>query len=383
MPWQSATDDSCVSRNTAVRVAHVIHDLRAGGAEHLLVDLAAVAASADIDMSVVSLRRLDGHRYARVLQDAGVPVFGLDLAAWWDPRGPRRFARLLARLGPDVVHTHLKHADVIGGRAARRAGIPHVSTLHVVEDAVGWLGRWKRDLAIRSRVRTSARTIAVSDALRDWYLAHSDAATGSVVTVRNGVPDPGPAQLDDAQVLRRELGIPEHALMAVMVAVMRPGKGHDVLIEAVRLLEDTSTVFVLAGDGSEEGRLRVLAGADHRVVFAGFRDDVARLLAAADFVVHPSTADALPTALIHALAAGRPVVASDVGGIPEIVPLDGGILVPPGDPGALAAAIDRMAAAADTRAWMGKRGRERYEAEFESTAWAGRLRALYAEVLAD
>lgn len=344
------------------------------------MDLASVARRAGIDLSVVSLLPTDGLRYATALADAGVQVVSLGLRAWWDPRAGRRMRAALEELAPHVVHTHLKHADVIGGRAAARSGIPHVSTLHLVEDTVGRVAAWKRDVAMRSRTRTAARVVAVSDALREWYLSHSDAAAADVVTIRNGVPDPGPRDLDQIEEVRRGLGVPEHALMAVMVAVMRPGKGHDVLLEAARRVEDSSVVFVLAGAGSEEERLRAAASSDPRIVFAGFRDDVADVLAASDFVVHPSLADALPTALIHGLAAGRPIVASAVGGIPEIVPTDGGLLVPPGDPAALAAAIDRMAASPDARVWMGKRAREKYDAEFEAITWAERLRDLYDEV---
>jgi glycosyltransferase involved in cell wall biosynthesis len=363
------------------RATHVIHDLRPGGAEHVLVDLASVARRAGIDLSVVSMLPTEGLRYADALVRAGVRVETLGLQGWWDPRGPRRMRRALADLAPDVVHTHLKHADVIGGRAADRLGIPHISTLHLVEDDSGRVAAWKRDVAMRSRMRTAARTIAVSDALRGWYLDHSGASPEAVITIRNGVPDPGPSNLAEIEAVRRELGIPEHSLMGAMIAVMRPGKGHDILIEAARMVEDPSIVFVLAGDGVEEPGLRAAAASDDRIVFAGFRDDVSRVLAAADFAVHPSLADALPTALIHALAASRPIIASDVGGIPEIVPEHGGLLVTPGDPSELASAIDRLASTADTRVWMGKRGRERYDAEFEAITWAERLRALYGEIV--
>lgn len=84
---------------------------------------------------------------------------------------------------------------------------------------------------------------------------------------------------------------------------------------------------------------------------------------------------------VHALAAGRPVVASAVGGIPEIVPTGAGVLVAPGDPKALADAVDRVAADTDGRRWMGKRARERYDEEFSAEDWADRLRSLYDEVL--
>ena len=365
-----------------ISVVHVIHDLRPGGAEHLLVDLAAVAPSAGIDMSVVSLRPLAGHRHARALARRGVPVDSLDLAAWWDPRGPGRFAALLERRQPDVVHTHLKHADVIGGRAAVRAGIPHVSTLHVIEDGIGRTASWKRDLAVRFRQRTAHRTIAVSDAVRDWYMDHTGADPASVVTIRNGVPAPPELTSDERSSVRSELGVGSDAVMAVMVAVMRPGKGHDVLLDAIAGIDDPRLVLVLAGDGPLEPEIRRRAASDERVVLAGFRDDVDRLLAAADMVVHPTLADALPTALVHALAAGTPTVASDVGGVPEIVAPGTGVLVPPGDRAALTDAVAAMASDPEGRRVMGKRARERFEEEFAGTDWARRLRALYEEIVA-
>ena len=375
-------DDRLVSNDRApVRVTHLIHDLRSGGAEHVLVDLASIAAEEGMAMSVVSMRPLARFRYAKQLHDSGVRVESLELGAWWDPRGTARLRRLLPELRPDVLHSHLKHADVVAGRVAKAASIPHVSTLHMIEDSVGWFAARKRDFAMRSRLRTARRTIAVSDAVRDWYLDASGADPGSVVTVHNGVPDAG--NFDDVEVAaaRAEFGVADDTVLAVMVAVMRPGKGHDVLFDALPHLAKGRVEFLLVGDGPELGRLQERAAGRADVVFTGFRDDVARLLAAADFVVHPSLGDALPTALVHALAAGRPIVASAVGGIPEIVPVDAGELIARGSPRALAAAIDRVAADAVGRGRMGKRARDRYDEEFSATMWARRLHAVYAALL--
>lgn len=369
------------SERAPIRATHVIHDLRRGGAEHVLVDLAGVARDAGIDLSVVSLLPTRGMAYADDLAALGVDVVGLGLRGWWDPRAGTRMRAALADLRPDVVHTHLKHADVIGGRAAARLQIPHVSTLHVIEDRVGRVEAWKRDLALRSRRATTALTIAVSEAQRRWYLDLSGADPATVVTIHNGVPDPGPADAGVRAAVRSGLDVPEHAVMGVMVAVMRPGKGHDTLIRAMPSVANRSVVIVLVGDGVERARLEEHAGDDPRLRFAGFREDVADVLGAADFVVHPSDADALPTALVHALAASRPVIASRVGGIPEIVTEDSGVLIEAGDAAGLAAAIDRLADAADTRRWMGKRGRERYDAGFRAERWAVRLADAYRSIL--
>ncbi|MBN2114474.1 MAG: glycosyltransferase, partial [Acidimicrobiia bacterium] len=270
--------------------------------------------------------------------------------------------------------------------AAPRLGVPLVSTLHLVEDEVGLLGRFKRDLGAWARRHRAARTVAVSEALRRWYLEAFPVDPATVVTIPNGIPAPPPGTAQERAALRAEFGVAEGELLAVTVAIFRPGKGHDDLLDAAALLDEQALRFVLAGSGPEEQRLRARVrreGLEGRVAFAGFREDVAALLAAADVVVHPSHADALPTALIHALAAGVPSIATDVGGIPEIVGEDAGVLVPPGNPAALAAAVRALAHDGSRRRRMGAAARARFASCFEGGVWARRLRRLYEEVLAE
>ncbi|MCB2223435.1 MAG: glycosyltransferase [Actinobacteria bacterium] len=369
-----------------MRVCHVIHDLRRGGAEHLLVDLAGAAAGAGLEMSVVSLMPTGGHGYADDLRRAGVDVRSLDLRTRWDPLAGRRLAALLADRTPDLLHTHLKHADLVGARAARALGIPMVSSLHVVEDAVGAVGRLKRRLAMRARDRAAARIVAVSSALRDWYLSLSGRDPSSVVVLRNGVPAHPPVSPGDRAAGREALGVPPEAVLAATVVILRPGKGVDDLLAAAASLPAGPDVrFVVAGSGPEEQRLRDRAaalGLGGRVTFIGFVEDVAGLLAAADLLVHPSHADALATALIHGMAAGLPAVATAVGGTPELIGPGHGILVPAADPDALAAAVAALASDPERRASMGRAARERFDEEFEIGVWASRLAEIYREVAA-
>ena len=362
-----------------VRVTHLIHDLRPGGAEHLLVDLAANAGASGLDVSIVSMRPLADHRFAAELLGSGVPLHSLELAGWWDPRGPGRLRRILPELDPDVLHSHLKHADAVAGRVARSAGIPHVSTLHLIEDAVGLIAGVKRNLGTRSRIRTAACTVAVSEAVRNWYLDSTAADPETVVTIHNGVPEPVPDP-SAVNAIRTELGIAPDAVAVVMVAVMRPGKGHDTLLDAVAQIPDVDAVVVLVGDGPEAEGLRQRTD-DPRVVFAGYRDDVGELLQAADLVVHPSRRDAFPTALLHALASGTAIIASDVEGIPEIVTPDVGVLVPPGEPLPLASALSALVTEHSRRQELGSGARTRYEDHFTMAAWADRLTAMYLELL--
>lgn len=372
-------------RPSPLRVCHVIHDLRRGGAEHLLLDLAELSPVAGLEMTVLSLMEEERRSFADDLRAAGVTVGTLGLRTRWDPRAARRTARLLRRWRPDVVHTHLKHADIVGAVAARDLGIPMVSTLHVVEDEAGFVGRLKQRAAVRARAGTAARTIAVSDAVRRWYLDTHRVDPKTVVTIRNGIVDrtgdPG-----DRAAVRDEWGVCEDRVLVVMVAIMRPGKGHADVLEAAAMLPAGSPVVIaLVGLGPEHERLftkaRDLGVLGERVIFPGYREDVGRIMAAADVVVQPSRADALPTSLIRALAAGVPIVATRVGGIPEIVGAEAGNLVEPGDVGGLAREISRLGDDPTTRRLMAKRARERFEEEFDGWVWVGRLRDVYEEAL--
>lgn len=325
------------------------------------------------------------HRYARELEALGVDVRSAAAGTRWDPGALVRGRREIAAMRPDVVHTHLKHADLVGAFAARRLQVPMVSTLHLIEDALGPVASLKRAAAARVRLRSAARTIAVSDAQRRWYLDLVRVDHRKVVTIRNGIPTPPPISAGERERVRADLGLPPDGVVATMVGIMREGKGHDLLLQAVERLDPADAItFVLAGDGPLRRQLEATAASVRaRVVFAGFRDDVDRLLAASDLVVHPSAAEALPTALIHALAAGTPVVACDVGGVPEVVTPETGVLVPSGDAGAVARAVSELALDPSRRALLGAAARRRFDAEFRIERWGARLRDLYAEVLGE
>jgi glycosyltransferase involved in cell wall biosynthesis len=365
-----------------LRVCHLIHSLREGGAEHVLVTLAEIAPDVGLELHVVSLMPVDGLRFAEELRRSGATVHSLGLGTRWDPRGLRHAERLVASLRPALLHSHLKHADLVGAHVSRRLGLPLVSTLHVIEAAEGGMGRAKRWLAAQARLRQAARTIAVSDAQRRWYLDVFPADPDRVVTIPNGVPPPVVGGAD----FRALHGIPAHVPLAAMVALLRPGKGHEDLFAAIhRLPADLELQVLLAGDGPRRAELEATVAADailrRRVRLLGYVEDVAGLLAACDLVVHPSHADALPTALLYALASGVPAVATSVGGIPEIIGRDAGILVPPGDPAALAAALQTLIADPVRRAGCRRAAMHRFRTRFDARVWSEQLRALYLVVL--
>ena len=366
-----------------MKVAHVIHSLGAGGAEAVLEHLAPAARAASIEVIVVGLSDAADNRTAQRLRAAGVTVHELHRGRY-DLTAVLTVARLLRSERVDVVHTHLKHADVVGGLAARLVGCPAVSTLHLIEAVpAGRLGVARVRLAAAVRGRLMRTTIVLSRAQHRWYAAWAPHVT-SLTIVPNGVAEPAPSR--PRAGVRTELDVRPGQVLALTVSLMRPEKGHADLLQALRGIPlDVPLVVALAGDGPLEARIREQVVGDpllrDRVRVLGFREDVDDLLAACDLVIHPSREDALPTALVSAIASRRAVVATDVGGIADIVGGGVGELVPSGVPRDLAAAVTALVADPQRRQEQGERGRARYERDFSATVWAGRLREVYVEAL--
>ncbi len=368
-------------------VQTIIDSLTWGGAESVLADLAAAAPSAGIAMSVAYLRDRDGSPSAGRLREAGVEPVLLGTGRLSDPRSLQRVRRHLATARPDVVHTHLDASDVLGGLAARSLGLPVVSTVHLIAPAVsddpGLRGRAKRALSNAARAALDDRVLTVSDAGRRTYVDRMGFRAQRVVTLHNGIVPP--RGLRPRADVRAELGIPPGAVVATMVAVLRPAKGHAVALEAVDRLrtEHPELVLLVLGDGPSRAEVeRLAAPLGTRAVLTGHRDDVADLLGASDIVLHPTEMDAFPTSLLEAAAAGLPAVATAVGGIPEIVE-DGrtGLLLGAPTADAVEQALRRLLGQPALRAELGAAARQRFASEFSAESWALRLRDVYEQCL--
>jgi glycosyltransferase involved in cell wall biosynthesis len=283
----------------------------------------------------------------------------------------------------------LEFAAVLGIPAARRRGLPTVATLHTL-DAPPPRSR----LALHFRLmawalRRARRVIAVSEITRRHYLERARLRPERVVTIYNGI-DPtafqaGPGVREEA---RAEWAIPPDAPVLATVAVQREPKGIQHMLAALPAVAAAfpAVRYLLVGDGPHRPALEQQArdlGLADRVVFAGAREDVPRLLAAADIFVLPSLTEALPTVVAEAMAAGLPIIATTVGGIPEMVRHgEAALLVPPADPDALAAAALRLLANPRQAAAMGRAGRrlvaERFDIRTQARALADDYRALAA-----
>jgi len=322
-----------------------------------------------------------GGRLAAQAREAGVETVAMPMRRAWDVAAVRRLVGLIRAEGVSIVHTHSSIDGWLGGMAGRLARVPVVRTRHVsIPIRRGWNPVYTR---LADRVVTSG------EAIRALVLA-AGVPPDRVVAIPAGVRlasfDGAGARDGAPEALLRSLGLERPVIGSV--AMFRGSKGHDHLLEAFQLLraEIPGARLLLVGDGIRRQWVESLArerGLRDAVVFAGFRDDVPALLAAMDcFALASTRTEGVPQSLLQAFAAGTPVVATRIGGIPEVVE-DGrtGLLVPPEDPRALAAALAavlRDGAAARQRA---ARARRLVEERFSHRASVGRLLALYEELL--
>ena len=381
-----------------MRVLTVVDALKLGGAETLIAQLGRVSADSDIELSVLSLhgRSPERSKLEPLLRESGVEPEYLDVQRTLDVAGFRRLVALLKQTRPDVVHAHLEMSMTMAIPAARRAGIPAVGTFHHVHRPLSGRASARERLAVEIATR-SAATIFVSQAsltsFADRY-RRSRPVPASWTVVHNGIdldyftPAPGGGVAPLPTDLGLGLDSPGNGPVVTILAALRDFKGITHAIDAwpAVLAAQPTARLLLVGSGEEEPALRAqvarlnLTGS---VIFAGMRSDVPDVLRGSDLVVLPSIyGENLPTVLMEAGGCGRPVVASDVGGISDIV-ADGetGLLVPPGDSPGIAAAILTLLADPDLRNRMGEAGRHRMERLFDARGWARALHAVYQKAI--
>lgn len=287
------------------------------------------------------------------------------------------------RCRADVVHARGLGMLLDAAVAARLAGGPPlVFSFHGVESPEQRIPPWRRSL-LRAALHRCAARWAVSEAARGWIEGALDLDPGLFDVVPNGVDAAAFRPAPDRDRVRRELGLPLDRPIIVSVGRIKPVKGHSVLLEAVR-----------RGELSTEGVLTVLVGATYdspplgdldpsSVLLTGRRADVCPWLQAADLFVLPSLWEGMSNALLEAMSCGTAIVATAVGGNPELIH-DGqtGVLVPPSDPAALALAIRGLLADPRRRVELGRAARASVEANHRIETAAARTADIYRRVAA-
>lgn len=368
------------------RIIFLIDGLGMGGAERLLVIYLQHLDRIRFEPRVCVMQVKQNNPMAAEIEKLGVPIDFVPVKRLADPAALPRLLGYLRRMRPAVLHTQLEFADTLGSVAAKLLGIPTVSTLHTA-DAPEKGEKSYRRLKLRWWIlrHITTRVIAVSEGTRQHHLRVGKLPPEKVVTLHNGIDLSRFAPIPPADIaaLRESLGIPAGAPVLLTVAVLRQPKGIQFLLEGLpeilKIVPETR--YLIVGDGEYREKLENIAaekGVPDHVIFAGTRADIPQMMAVGDIFVLPTLTEALPTVLAEAMAAEKPIIASNVGGVPEMVD-DGqnGLLISPADPSALTEACLKLLENPERAQAMGKTGRQIVAERFDIRRQVRRLEALY------
>ena len=321
---------------------------------------------------------------------ARVPGLGREVRLLGDLRALWSLWRLCRRFRPDIVHTHTAKAGTLGRLAALLAGVPirvHTFHGHVFR---GYFARWKTSIYIlveRLLARFTTRIVAISRRQADELRRYLKVDTAKVVVIPLGLDLSRFVTTDAAAARRRFRDVigADDEVVVTMVGRLTAIKNHPMALRAIASLgrSQSDMVLALVGGGEEERALRTLVrelGIEGRVRFAGWWQDLAAVYYGSDIVALSSNNEGTPVSIIEALACERPVIATDVGGVADVLE-DGrlGLLVPQGNVEAFAAALRRFSSASE-RARYARRGRSVVLERYGITRLIADIEALYDEL---
>lgn len=379
-------------RRRPLKITYLIGSLDVGGAERQLIRLANGLDPERFQPHIVTMMA-GGPLQADVRP--GIAVTHLSLYSLSQGRRPGKRGwlvqgfRLLHRLyrhlrvdSPNVLHAYLPAAYVMGALTGRLARVPVVIAGRRGLSSYHMYDAWRWRLLARLANQLIAVHLCNSEAVREYAIRRERLPRDRTLVIHNGIDLPAAP----APALEPAWRAP---VTAAMIANFWDYKGHATVLHALArvVAARPGCKLVLFGDGAERRsveRLSAELGIDGAVVFAGRRPDAARFLSGFDLLVHASTKEGLPNAVMEAMAAGVPQVATAVGGIPELVE-DGttGLLVPPSDPERIADAITWLIDHPDERRRMGEAARARVAERFSTADMVARTEALYEALAGD
>ena len=366
----------------SVVILHCITELSIGGAQNALLRLLANLDRQRYQPVVASLFNADG-AVAMQIRGLNIPVIDLEMPNKWRLDALWRFYRLLRKLRPAVLHTWMFHANIPGRIIGRIAGVPNIISS---ERIMGLESKCRLRLN-RLTVPLADRVICVSSNVADFARDRIHLPDAKLVVIPNGIDMASFENLPTREEVRAAEALPTDQFILASIGRPRPQKGYDILIDAFGRLAPSypKAQLLFVGDGPDRPFLQEKAnqlGLSERVTFLGDRIDIPRLLPALDIVVLPSRHEGMPNVALEAMAAGLPVVATTVGGIPEVVDrARTGLLVPPENPAELASALCTILENPDLARKMGASGRQRIEENFDIQQTVARTEQLYASLL--
>ncbi len=390
---------SPASANRPIRVARVIARLNVGGPAQQAILLTAGLDRTRFVTTLITgvVGRAEGDltsaARARGVEPVVIPELGRAIRPARDLVALGKLVRIFRGFRPDLVHTHTSKAGTLGRAAARLTGVPaavHTFHGHVLEGYFSPATTWVFQKIEQAMARSTDRLVVVSPRLREALLAMGIGRPDQVEVVPLGLdldrfvhPSTGRAGL------RASLDIPSGTPLLGIVGRLVPVKDHPTLFQALRFLGEGngSPHLIVVGDGEQREGLEQLAhrlGLASRIHFLGWRDDLEAILGDLDVVICCSRNEGTPVALIEAMAAGVPVLSTDVGGVGDLVDHGRtGWLVPPGDPAALAHGLRALLVDPALRARLAASGRSVALARHDLKGLIHRIEALYSAVMAE
>lgn len=364
-----------------IPLAQVLYALDIGGSETLARRLALGLRRRRYACSIYAVH--ENGPLAALLTADGIPCRAFSRKGKWDPRPLVRLVQQFRADGTKVVHTHHIGQLLYGGLAGRWAGCRVVHTEHDYYS----LRRPRAQQLLRVLTRLADRVTAVAEPVRSFLEGTVGLPASKLITIQNGV------EIDRYETAiphdRHKWGLKTSDVIIGCVARLSPEKGHKVLLQAlVKVISrHPQTRLALIGDGEERERLQHLT-ADLNIVdfvrFLGLRVDVPEVLATCDLFALPSIQEGFPMVILEALAAGKAVIASEVGAIPDAIRHGStGVLVPPGDADALADALCFLIEDQGARQRLGQNGRKFVREAYDFERTVGRYDDLYHKILGE
>jgi glycosyltransferase involved in cell wall biosynthesis len=371
-----------------MRILHVQRVKGTGGSERHLLFLLPALAEAGVDVRMCVLLTGGGDQFVQDLRAAGVEVTVRRAGPDVNPSLVAGLVSEIRSFRPHLVHTHLVHADVHGQLAASVTRVPGVSSVH---DTLDFYRREPFHTAGRVVGRLAARRIAISNYVARYVERLHLAPPERVRTVHYGIDADGFARPGtERESARADLGLTADTVAVGVASRLIPGKGHDVLIDgfAIAAGDNPNLRLLVVGDGEDRAALEARAERScpaGTVQFFGFVHDIARFMNACDaiaFPTQPEYGEGFGLAALEAMAAGRPLISTDSGPLPEIN-LDGvtGFVVPARSHSGFARAITDLASDPPLRARLGDAGARRARESFSLDAMVGKTMAVYSELV--